>query len=220
MAKGSCIPVHGTPENGRPACDAAKGDPCTAATCDGITATSCKGFALDTPCRAASCTNGTATLAASCVGKGACPAVVTQACTPYACGATACKNSCQADADCDAKFRCDVAKHACVARDASSCDGDHTLLDPSGAKSDCAPYKCSGTMCKTTCTSVLDCVSPSECDPDTHTCAPPPPAPTSQESGCAAAGANAPARTRDGAWLGVVPLLNRLARRTRRRAAR
>jgi hypothetical protein len=31
---------------------------------------------------------------------------------------------------------------------------------------DCAPYTCSGTMCKAACVSVLDCVYPAACSPD------------------------------------------------------
>src|SRR5207253_227100 len=38
--------------------------------------------------------------AASCNGAGLCPAPVTTNCTPFTCGATACKTSCVADTDC------------------------------------------------------------------------------------------------------------------------
>jgi MYXO-CTERM domain-containing protein len=60
-----------------------------------------------------------------------------------------------------------VASGKCFAAAAASCGTDgHTLTSPSGHAMDCAPYACSGTMCRSACSSVLDCVYPAECSPD------------------------------------------------------
>ena len=103
---GTCSPVTGAPEGGRPACDS-DGSACGGA-CDGTRRTSCA-YPLDTvSCRAASCTGGVATLAAGCDGAGHCPAPQTQPCAPYLCdsGGTACAGTCTVNADCPAGTFC------------------------------------------------------------------------------------------------------------------
>src|SRR6185369_11524604 len=59
-----------------------------------------------TSCRAASCSSGVATLAANCTGAGSCSAASTVNCSPYVCGATACKTSCGTTADCATGLTC------------------------------------------------------------------------------------------------------------------
>jgi len=44
------------------------------------------------------------------------------------------------------------------------CDGDHTLKQVGAPDVDCAPFKCAGPRCNTTCASVRDCVAPAVCD--------------------------------------------------------
>jgi MYXO-CTERM domain-containing protein len=165
---GTCVPVVGAPRAGRMACPVSStSNVCAAAQCDGITRVDCQGFVDSrTSCRAASCTAGVATAAANCNGHGDCEGAVTSTCAPYVCRGVACGMSCQADADCATNFRCDTPNGKCVSQSAASCDGMHTLTAPDGTKTDCSPYACAGTLCNTTCHSVLDCVFPAECTSD------------------------------------------------------
>jgi MYXO-CTERM domain-containing protein len=213
-AMGSCIPVVGAPHPGRTACAAATGtDPCATATCDGITRDACTGFVgLAVSCRAPSCADGVETHAGYCNGKGACQEPDTVRCTEYTCGPVACKSSCDSDTDCSTEFRCGP-DHTCVSRDAASCDGDHTLVAPDGTKSDCTPYKCMGTACKTTCASVVDCVFPSECAVDGK-CAPVQDAPKAGAGGCACR--HAPTGPSTNPALGALAALALTLRRRRR----
>ncbi|TMB30310.1 MAG: hypothetical protein E6J65_01505, partial [Deltaproteobacteria bacterium] len=93
---GVCAPAIGDPRGGRAAC-ATDGSLC-GGTCDGSSRTSCAYPAGQ--CRAVSCANGIATAAASCDGAGHCPPGQQQGCNAYTCGASSCRTSCAADADC------------------------------------------------------------------------------------------------------------------------
>jgi MYXO-CTERM domain-containing protein len=222
---GTCVPVIGPPQNGRTACDAAKGgDVCSAATCDGIDRTACKGFTgEDTMCRAASCSGAVATLAAFCTGRGACAELATSSCAPYVCRGTQCVTACAADADCAMGFRCDTTTGTCKPDAAASCDGMHTLIAPDGMhQTDCSPYACAGASCKTACISVLDCVYPASCTPDGKCvggASPTGGAPTAPTSGCACRGAGAAAAKGEagGAFVFAIGLAGALARRRRYR---
>jgi hypothetical protein len=110
---GECSPVTGAPRGGRPACLGEDGDPCQGA-CDGEARDACAYPGAETACREASCTDGVATLAASCRGDGACPALETQACAPYACEGTACAGDCATDEDCALGMTCSAG--VCVER--------------------------------------------------------------------------------------------------------
>ena len=103
---GTCTPIAAGlgPHGGRPAC-ASDGSACGGA-CDGANGAACAYPGSSTACRSASCAAGTATLAASCAGTGSCPAVQTQACAPFVCGATACLASCTSDVQCAAGDYC------------------------------------------------------------------------------------------------------------------
>src|SRR5207244_9916529 len=92
---GVCTTVTGAPHGLRGAC-LSDGSAC-GGSCDGASFAAC-GYPT-AQCRGASCASGIETLAASCSG-GSCPAVQTQACDQYVCGAAACKTSCGADPDC------------------------------------------------------------------------------------------------------------------------
>ncbi len=151
---GVCVPVLGTPHGSRTPCDAGDGV-CSTKLCDGSARDTCAGFApTTTSCRMASCTSGVATSAASCDGKGACPAAATSSCEPFACGDSACLTKCSVDAECAPSYRCSEGK--CVT--GAFCDGDHTVQIPGGAPTDCTPYRCEGDHCKNTCGSSADCV--------------------------------------------------------------
>jgi hypothetical protein len=203
--------VSGAPFPGHPACAAAPaGQPCQQRTCDGVTREACAGFVgPEVTCRAASCADGVAVLAAACDGKGACPEQETARCEPFVCGGNACGTACASDSDCERRFQCDTAKGDCIPRTSAVCDGEHTLINPDGTTTDCAPYGCEGSSCKTRCSSVGDCVLPNVCDDATRACIPARPNP-SEEAGCSAA----PGRQGSGA----AALLLALALLRRRRA--
>lgn len=89
-------------------------------------------------CRPATCEGGVATRAATCSGAGsACPEPIREACTPYVCGATACRTNCDSDADCVASHHCDGGVCLSDADLGAACDED----------SDCASGFCVGGIC-------------------------------------------------------------------------
>jgi uncharacterized repeat protein (TIGR01451 family) len=137
---GQCVAVAGSPPGGRAAC-ATDGSSC-GGSCDGVNGVACAYPAVQ--CRGASCAAGTATAAASCNGAGACPAASTTACTPYACGATACKTTCAADADCVAGDYCNAG--ACVAKkaDGLACATSNQCTNGSCADGVCCNQACGG----------------------------------------------------------------------------
>jgi MYXO-CTERM domain-containing protein len=96
---GTCSPVTGKPVAPRAAC-IGNGTGCDGA-CDGTNTTACAVPSQSKQCRDPSCnaTTGVATLAESCNGSGACPAVRTQDCAPGICGQTQC-TGCSTNADC------------------------------------------------------------------------------------------------------------------------
>ncbi len=138
---GQCVAVSGAPHGGRPACGS-DGTAC-GGSCNGSNGASCTYPTAQ--CRGASCTAGVATAAASCDGAGFCPAVLTTTCSPYVCGATACKTSCTADADCAAGDYCD-AGGACVAKkaDGLACGGANQCGSGSCADGVCCNQACGG----------------------------------------------------------------------------
>ena len=48
----------------------------------------------------------------------------------------------------------------------AACDGDHTLKQIGAPDVDCAPFKCEGPRCKTSCASAKDCAAPFVCSLD------------------------------------------------------
>lgn len=164
---GTCAPVKGAPKHG--ACPAAGADPCSASSCDGAARKTCAAFAgPEVVCRAASCTGGVETAEAKCEGKGACPTLSTRPCDPLVCDGTQCRRTCRSDADCAPPNRCDEVTKSCVK--GATCDGDHTVVSPTGATKDCAPLKCAGDRCLEGCASSGDCVAGFACDTPTKTC--------------------------------------------------
>jgi hypothetical protein len=165
---GTCSPVSGAPHGTKRApCDDGGTNACAAKRCDGTSATSaCHGFVHDGtfPCAPAACEGGSLRPAAKCDGAGACAAPALAACGEYGCDPSgpACRTSCATDGDCAAGYRC-AAGHC---SNAPTCSDDRTKsIDPStGAATDCAPYKCSGGLCATSCASEADCQGGLACD--------------------------------------------------------
>jgi hypothetical protein len=221
--EGSCVAVAGQPRGGRPACGASNtADPCAVALCDGTERTSCVSFVgSDVVCRPASCSNGVATLAASCDGRGSCPAAQTKRCEPYVCDAEACKTSCSADADCTTGFKCQVGAGAgeCVSSAEATCDGDHTVTSADGQDvTDCSPLKCNpdGT-CKATCAVSTDCVKGFVCVKGA--CESTGGAEQTDEAGCGCRTVSPEGRSAV-AWLGGLLALCAALRRSRRSTRR
>ncbi|MCS6898990.1 MAG: hypothetical protein RMJ98_02800 [Myxococcales bacterium] len=187
-ALGLCVPVSGTPFPGHPPCaKASEGQPCQQRICDGVIRETCAGFVgPEVICRAPSCSDGVAVIPATCDGKGACPEEEIARCEPFVCNGNTCGSSCTSDSDCERRFQCDMGTGDCVPRTTAVCDGEHTLINPDGTTTDCAPYTCEGSSCKTQCSSVKDCVLPNICDEATRTCIPARPNPT-ETSGCSTA---------------------------------
>jgi hypothetical protein len=181
--KGTCTPVLGTPKSAHGSCPSAPtgGDPCAAKACDGKTGASCEAYVgPEVVCRASACAAGVQTLEAKCESKGTCPASTSLPCSPYACGADACKSSCVVETDCAAGFVCDVTHAKCIS--GTTCDGDHTVTSPRGDQTDCTPFKCGASGCLESCMDSSQCVAPAICDPATSKCVAP--AATSGSGGC------------------------------------
>ena len=86
--------------------------------------------------------------------------------------------SCGHDGQCDGATRCAFYPQGtpcgapgaacsgagkCVAAAEGSCDGDHIVVAADGTRTDCSPYRCAGSTCRTGCASVNDCVTPNVC---------------------------------------------------------
>lgn len=214
-SEGACTPITDKPHGSRTACASGSDTtPCTASSCDGTTRNTCAGFVGPTvTCGAASCTDGKATPAGTC-SNGSCQVAPAVPCGAYACGATECKTTCAANTDCATGNICDPATKKCIS--GATCDGDHTTIDVSGAKTDCAPYKCeSNGTCKPKCVSVDDCVTPNACDPASGKCVPPPGGDDAQD-GCSTTSAP----SSNSASLGLFALLALVAVRRRKEARR
>ncbi len=136
-------------------------EPCSEdGTCDGRGR--CRKQLPGVACGAVVCRQGFAT-GTLCDGFGTCGQnQAGVSCQAYQCGdGQGCKTSCTTDHDCASTHRCEGTQ--CVARAKAACDGNHTLVAPDGKVTDCAPFKCSGDTCRTTCARVDDCVSPASC---------------------------------------------------------
>ncbi len=140
-SEGTCSPVSGAPHGSRPAC-AGDGSACNG-VCDGVNAGSCFLAGGATLCRPKSCAGATATLEAFCQGTGDCPAVQTQACSPFLCGPSECLGNCTSDAQCVGTHYCSAG--VCVSRlpNGQACS----------APTQCVSGVCAdGVCCNRTCT--------------------------------------------------------------------
>jgi hypothetical protein len=183
---------------------------CTAGACDGTIRTSCNGYVgPEVSCGLASCSGGTETFAGKCDGKGACNAPPPHACGAYACGPTGCNTTCTGDSDCSQSNVCDRVSSHCVS--GATCDGQHTVTAPNGTVTDCTPYNCEGSQCRTACGTVGDCAPPNVCDATGH-CGPPP-----QASGSSGGCTFSPASHRGGIPASALLLLATLLLRGKKR---
>lgn len=98
--EGTCSPVTGAPHGARTACRG-DGSSCSGA-CNGTRRGDCDYPAPGVECLAASCDPKTSTALeqAFCDGTGNCAKLDPIDCTPYSCGATACRGNCVSDAQC------------------------------------------------------------------------------------------------------------------------
>ena len=145
---GTCAPVvsgAADPKGRCTATSAALGNCGGDGTCNGAGA--CRPWSTATGCRQASCAGGVFTPAASCDGKGTCPAATTSKCDPYICSTTSpsCTSTCTKNADCAAGLTC-LAGNQCgtTLPNGKSCK----------ASTDCTSGHCTaeGVCCDTDCT--------------------------------------------------------------------
>ncbi len=141
-SEGVCTPVSGNPHGARPVCDS-DGSQC-GGQCDGAVRDACSYPGATVSCRAASCSNQTATLAAACDGAGSCPAVQTQACGEYVCGATACLGNCLHDANCAAGNWCSGGVCAPKKSTGAACGADNQCAGGICADGFCCNRACEG----------------------------------------------------------------------------
>lgn len=168
---GQCVAVTGAPHGGsRASCAAGTAEaPCGARICDGADRARCAGWVGgEVECAPGACRAGVATPAATCDGRGTCASPEAHSCAPAGCAGVTCGDGiCTTEEDCHPDYRCAKGLGAelgtCVLA-TTRCDGEHTLLEPSGAERDCAPYACTGEgTCLTSCGSATDCVRGSAC---------------------------------------------------------
>lgn len=130
------------------ACDRAE-------NCDG-TNDNCPadGFSANTvQCRSASCSSDVATLAANCPGNSAaCPAPVTQSCSPSHCNGTIC-GGCSTDSECQGGYYCSGG--VCTAKKAlgANCSALNECVSAHCADGVCCTTDCNAGLCDS-CTNV------------------------------------------------------------------
>src|SRR5262249_6103559 len=131
---GTCRPIEGDPHSGR----RCGGEGACKGSCDGKKPRECTFPDESVRCGPSSCGGGSERHRA-CDAAGSC-SLVTEGCSPYLCGADACKTSCDTSADCAETFVC--LSHHCLKIVRAACTDEHTLTDPRGRKRDCSPYLC------------------------------------------------------------------------------
>jgi len=171
---GTCSAMSGAPHGTRSAC--ASDSTVCGGSCDGVHPAACTYPGNSVSCRNASCAGGTATLAASCDGAGACPALQTQTCAPFSCGPAACNGNCSADSDCANGTWCSAG--VCV-----------PLLAPGqacGGANQCGSQHCvDGVCCDTACTGQCEACAESG---SAGTCTPVAGGPRNARTACASDG--------------------------------
>jgi hypothetical protein len=160
-SSGSCRGVEGSPRGTRERC-AGDAEPCRG-RCELRERSACTYASNDTVC-ASACTEGVLTPSA-CDGAGACVMLASRSCDDnLSCAdARSCKPRCESNSDCAADYACRqdgacTPLAVCVSEQVSRGAGDRTQ--------DCWPYRCNAETgsCRTSCSSVHDCVAPQRCD--------------------------------------------------------
>jgi len=176
---GSCEPIAGgAPPRDISACPIESMTSCgNDGTCDG--ARGCRQHVSGTVCEAESCNVSTEVAFSErlCDGAGACVAAVATECDPFVCGATACRESCAADDDCQDGFACAapecklavgedcVSNAQCASGNCKQPPGRcfKLLGDGCSDDSECDSGVCDDDVCKlplgVMCQSDSDCVS-------------------------------------------------------------
>jgi hypothetical protein len=163
-SEGTCVPVPGDPPPGKPACNEAGADPACVGSCDGQNGGTCSYPAAGTACGEPACENGVATSSA-CDGQGRCVAASPEDCTPYACGASACRSSCGEDGDCAEGYVCNPDSNRCEPKPGGKCvEGDTVVEADDGKRTPCAPYWCTAGACGSSCSSTTQCQPGFVCD--------------------------------------------------------
>ncbi|MFI5301701.1 MAG: hypothetical protein ACHREM_26735, partial [Polyangiales bacterium] len=186
--------------------------------CDGSDTSKCAGYTpADTTCAVATCASGTSTASSKCDGSGVCAAGAATPCAGYACDAAgaSCKTMCATNGDCTNGYVC--VSNACVPQSTScTADGLSTITND-GQTSSCAPFKCKGGRCPTSCATTQDCTSGLICDSASGACIADTGG-TSSGGGCALASSRSSSGSTSSA-LGVVAIAAlALAARRRRRS--
>ncbi len=100
---GTCANVD--PGDAEPHARCPGNPPCgNTGNCNGMGA--CEQAGTGVSCGMATCSISTVTPLSHCTGAGACATPMTASCSPYVCGATACKTTCTGDGDCVPPFTC------------------------------------------------------------------------------------------------------------------
>jgi MYXO-CTERM domain-containing protein len=134
---GTCTAVTGKPHGSRPGCTT-DGSTC-GGSCNGTVVTSCTYPGNTLQCRAASCNSDVAILPATCSGTGTCPALQTQACSPFTCSGTKCGGNCSTDTDCASGSFCS----------AGVCKAKLGVGQPCSANTSCGSSYCADGVCCT-----------------------------------------------------------------------
>ncbi len=145
---GTCAPVRGSTDPHGNCADLGAASCGTTGLCDAAGA--CAIYAAGTLCGSSSCSAGSELVAPACDGAGGCVASPAASCAPYTCGSSACKDSCDVDADCVAGHFCQVG--ACVPRLVAGAE--------CSAANQCASGNCvDGVCCDTACGGLCEACS-------------------------------------------------------------
>ncbi len=159
-ASGACVPHTGAPVGSREPCD---GEGACQGRCDGADATACRYPRGGTECREATCEGDVLQPAGTCDGNGTCTLPTTDPCLPFACDAGACRSSCSTDNDCATGAACEVESGECAIT-GRTCSDAFTVITPSGAETDCRPYRCQAGNCREQCTANSGCADGYLCE--------------------------------------------------------
>src|SRR5262249_31088734 len=147
------------------------GPPCAGA-CNGLDRSACVYPGPTVPC-GGTCAAATAIATRStCDGKGGGETGASTVCPgDLTCeNEKQCRTACTTDEHCIAGFVCNLATGQCTAKAGARCRDGHVSVSADRSESDCLPFMCDDKTgaCKTSCTTVADCVAPNVCSADGH----------------------------------------------------